>query len=164
MEADGQEHIEKGYSAQAADYYVQGKMFSPQSFPNSGRYDATDSDVYVSGISPNGASMSFAADIHYTLFAPQNFALDRQEGDYIFFREYINKLSWGLNPKNRTSIVSYKLYRKMKGASDSTYLFLAELGDTKFEDRGLKENDLYTYKIIAVDKNGVESLPGGVSN
>jgi hypothetical protein len=164
MEADGLEHIEKGYSSHAADYYVQGKAFTPQSIPNSSRYDASESGVSVSGISPNGVSMTFAADIHYTLLAPQNFVIERQEGDFIFFREYINKLSWELNLKNRTSIVSYKLYKKAKEASDSTYILLAELDKKGFEHRGLKKDDLFTYRIIAVDKNGVESIPGEVSN
>jgi M6 family metalloprotease-like protein len=164
MEADGLEHIEKGYSSHAADYYVQGKAFTPQSIPNSSRYDASESGVSVFGISPNGVSMTFAADIHYTLLAPQNFVIERQEGDFIFFREYINKLSWELNLKNRTSIVSYKLYKKAKEASDSTYILLAELDKKGFEHRGLKKDDLFTYRIIAVDKNGVESIPGEVSN
>jgi hypothetical protein len=108
--------------------------------------------------------MTFTADIHYTLLAPQNIVIERQEGDYIFFREYINTLSWELNPKNRTSIVGYKIYKKAKGAPDSTYVLLAELGTKSFEHRGLKKNELLTYRIIAVDKNGVESIPGEVSN
>ena len=170
MEADGLEHIEKGYSSHAADYYVAGKAFTPQSIPNSGRYDASESGVSVSGISPNGVSMTFAADIHYTLLAPQNFTIERQDSDYIFFREYINKLSWEPNPKNRTLITSYKLYKKAKGASDGTYVLLADLdaepSKTKFffEQRGLKKSDLFTFRIVAVDKNGVESVPGEASN
>ncbi len=170
MEADGLEQIEKGYGANAADYYTMGKLFTPQSIPNSSRYDATETGVSVYGISPNGVSMTFTADIHYTLFAPQNVTLERQEGDYIFFYEHINKLSWELNPKNRTSVVGYILYRKTKGASDSSYVLIAELdaepNRTKFffEQRGLKKNELYTYRITSVDKNGVESVPAEVSN
>jgi hypothetical protein len=114
--------------------------------------------------------MTFTADIHYTLLAPQNFLIERQEGDYIFFREYINKLSWELNPMNRTFITRYKLYKNIKGAPDSSYVQIAEIdaepSQTKFfiDDRGLKKSDLFTYRITGVDKNGVESIPGEVSH
>jgi len=164
MEADGQESIEKGYTAHAGDYYVRGCTIGPQSFPNSNRYDGTESGVSVYGISPSGVTMGFAADIHYTLFAPQNMTIQRTEGDYIFFREYINRLAWELNPKNRTAIVRYKLFKKTKGFPDSAYTLLAEVEQNNFVHRGLKKNELYTYRIIAVDRNGVESIPGVFGN
>jgi len=164
MEADGQESIEKGYTAHAGDYYVRGTAIGPQSFPNSNRYDGTESGVSVYGISRNWVTMDFAADIHYTLFAPQNMTIQRTEGDYIFFREYINRLAWELNPKNRTAIVRYKLFKKAKGSPDSAYTLLAEVEQNNFAHRGLKKNELYTYRIIAVDRNGVESIPGVFGN
>jgi len=164
MEADGQEHIERGYGAHAGDYFVRGYTFTPQSVPGSSRYDGTESGVSVFGISPNWVAMNFAADIHYTLLAPQNLTIQRREGDFIFFREYVNALTWELNPKNRTSIVKNKIYRKAKGSPDSAYTLLAEIDANSYIHRGLKKNELYTYKVISVDKNGVESVPGVIGN
>lgn len=164
MEADREEHIERGYSAHAGDYYARGYIFTPQSLPDSSRYDGTDSGVSVYGISPNWVTMGFAADIHYALLAPQNLTVKRNEGDFIFFREYVNKLTWESNPKNRTAIVKNKIYRKARGSPDSAYALLATVSQNNYLHRGLKKNELYTYRVVAVDKNGVESFPGVVGN
>jgi len=166
MEADGQEHIEKGYAATAADYYTQGKELKPATLPNSNRYDATDSGVSVYGIGPSGQAMNFTADIHYSLFAPSNLALRRLESDYIFFRMYDNKLTWELNPKNHTAIAEYVLYKKTKGAPDTAYVLLAELpgGATSFSHADLNNDAVFAYRLIIVDVNGVTSEPADISN
>lgn len=61
MEADGLEQIEVGYQANAGDYYNQGETFGPYTSPNSRDYSGADTMVQVSGISPNGSTMT--ADI-----------------------------------------------------------------------------------------------------
>jgi len=58
MEADGAEHIEAGYRAEAADYYRAGASFTPVSTPNSARYDGSASDVSLDTISADGLSMT----------------------------------------------------------------------------------------------------------
>jgi M6 family metalloprotease-like protein len=166
MEADGQEQIEKNYAATAADYYVQGNEFRPTAFPNSRRYDATDSGVSVYGIGPSGQSMTLTADIHYTLLPPLNPAIQRLESDFIFFKEYINKLTWQNDPKNRTEIDGHRIYKKSRGAPDAAFVLESEvgLGILSYEHKGLKKDEFFVYRIIAVDKNGVESSAVEVSN
>jgi M6 family metalloprotease-like protein len=169
MEADGLEEIERGYSANAGDYYIAGRSFTPRSSPNSLRYDGTDPGVSVLNIGPAGPTMSFTADIHYALYPPRNVAVQRLESDFIFFREYINRLSWSADTRNRTEIVGYLIYKKPKSGGDDLYTLVAEvaktaLADQTYEHRGLRQDDLFVYRIIAVDHNGVESAAVEVSN
>jgi M6 family metalloprotease-like protein len=58
MEADGLEEIEKGYNANAGDYYTKGKFFTDSSFPNSKKYNGTSSGVSITNISDVGNTMS----------------------------------------------------------------------------------------------------------
>jgi len=169
MEADGLEQIERGYSANSADYYVAGREFTPRSAPNSNRYDRSDSGVSVFNIGPAGPSMTFTADIHYSLYPPQNVTLQRLESDYIFFREFINKLTWTPDGRNRTEVVSFRIYKKTKSGGDGLYTLVAEVPKTAlaeqiYEHRALKKDDLFVYRIIAVDHNGVESAAVEVTN
>jgi hypothetical protein len=113
--------------------------------------------------------MSFTADIHYALYPPRNVAVQRLESDFIFFREYINRLSWSADTRNRTEIVGYLIYKKPKSGGDDLYTLVAEvaktaLADQTYEHRGLRQDDLFVYRIIAVDHNGVESAAVEVSN
>jgi hypothetical protein len=166
MEADGLEEIERGGIADAGDYYVAGREFNPSTFPNSNRYDGTSTGMTCSSISPSGLSMSFFLAVNYTLYPPLNFSVNRLANDFVFFKEYINRLTWASNPDNRTQITHYLLYKKLRGQSDDCLEFLAQVspGIFYYEHRGLKTNEFYTYRIIAVDRNGMESQPGEVSN
>lgn len=75
MEADGLEQIELGYQADAGDYYLPGKTFTPMSTPNSNRYDGEPSRLWINEITDNGGTMSFTAEYagipvflpHYTI-------------------------------------------------------------------------------------------------
>jgi len=100
------------------------------------------------------------------LYPPANFKLERVENNFIFFREYINSLSWKANAKNKIKINSYRLYRKPKGAGEQAYQLLDELRPSVFsyDDRGLKKDEFYAYRISAVDELGRESDPAEVSN
>lgn len=160
MEADGLEQIERGYSANAADYFNPGSTFSPATTPNSNRYDGTVPGLTFFDIGPAGTMTAFKADIHYTLLQPEGGSLTRLESDFIFFREYIDQLTWMPNSGNRTEVVKYRIWMKPKSAGDDAYVYLAETKTQAhpiFEHRGLKKDDAFTYRIIAVDKNGVES-------
>lgn len=160
MEADGQEMIERGYSYGASDYYTSGKSISPFTLPSSLRYDGTSPGITVDSIGASGPTMSLRADIHYTLFAPVGAALTRLESDFIFFTEFIDKLVWSNDARNRTRLDRYRIYKKPKGEGDGSYVLLAEVpvgGAAVFEHKGLKKDELYVYRIIAVDTNGVES-------
>lgn len=160
MEADGLEQIERGYAAGAADYYTAGRTLSPLTTPNCSRYDGTSPGLTLSSIGAAGPVMAFAADIHYTLFPPAGASLTRLQSDFIFFIEYINKLAWANDARNRTRIESYRIYKKPKGAGDEAYVLLAEIAaeaSPVYEHRGLKKDEAYAYRIIAIDANGVES-------
>lgn len=100
------------------------------------------------------------------LYPPANFNAERKENNLIFFKEYINFLSWEANVKNKTQVIKYRLYRKPKGSPDKDFKLLAELGSSiyTYTDRGLKQQDLMTYWITAVDIYNRESEPALVSN
>lgn len=169
MEADGLEQIERGYAATAADYYVPGRSIGPRSVPSSNRYDGTDSGVTIWDIGAPASSVTFMADIHYSIFPPRAAAVTRFESDYIFFRESINRLTWSLDTRNRTEIVAFRIYRRPKTGGDDLYTLLAEvpkssLTNYAYEHRGLGKDDLFVYRVIAIDSNGVESSPTEVSN
>ncbi len=167
MEADGLEQIEKGYAAKAGDYYTPGRLFGPAAAPASGRYDGTATGVTVMDISPSGPTMALTADIHYTLQPPASFAVSRLSGDYIFFRESINRLNWAENPRNRTAMARYRIYKKPLRAGDEAYTLLAEITastNNRYDHKGLKKDELYSYRIIAIDKNGVESAAAEAGN
>lgn len=100
------------------------------------------------------------------LYPPEEFNLQRLENDYIFFKEYINRITWSENPKNRTKIVNYRLYRKAKGDPDINYQLIEEFSPDvfSFDDRGLKKEELFSYRITSVDEFGRESKPAEISN
>lgn len=57
MEADGLEQIEAGGSANAGDFYVAGKEFTPESTPNSHLYSGATSEVRVTAITASNQVM-----------------------------------------------------------------------------------------------------------
>jgi hypothetical protein len=100
------------------------------------------------------------------LYPPSNASLSRLTNNYIFYKENINRLTWQANEKNISPIGKYRIFRKSKGAQDSTYQQLTEVDGSVFQydDRGMKKNANYTYRIIAITPGGRESLPVEVSN
>ncbi len=100
----------------------------------------------------------------YGVFPPADFALERLINDLIFFKEYINRLSWVPNPENLSRILRYKIYRKETFDPDSAFDLLAEVdaSSTGYDDRGLTRDIGYTYRITAVDESGRESRPATV--
>ncbi len=91
------------------------------------------------------------------------------ETEYVLNRaflvqEHINRVSWEANPVNEGShvIVSYNIYRKIKGQSDDLFELLASApaGQSGYQDRGLEDKETaesYFYGISAVDSEGRES-------
>jgi len=160
MEADGLEQIERGYAANAADYYTAGRTLSPLTLPNGNRYDGTSPGLTLDSIGPSGLSMSLRADIHYTLFPPAGADLTRLESDFIFFIEYIDKLTWSDDSRNHTRITSYRIYKRPRDRGDDAYVLLAEIpaeAAPVYENKGLKKDERCVYRIIAIDSNGIES-------
>jgi len=100
------------------------------------------------------------------LYPPVNARLERLENDFIFFKEYINRLRWVSNPDNKTGIQKYKIYRKPTSSNDDDYEALGEVSGTVFnyDDRGLVRDELYSYRITTIDEYDRESEPVVVSN
>lgn len=97
---------------------------------------------------------------------PSGALLQRLENDFIFFKEYVNRLAWTANPENKSTITAIKVYRKVKGASDDSYAILASLPPTAtgYDDKGLTQAQLFTYRITTVNSRGQESDPAVVGN
>ena len=100
------------------------------------------------------------------MYPPVNSRIERLENDFIFFKEYINRLTWGSNPANKTSIQKYRVYRKPTGSSDDDYETLGEVSGDVFiyDDRGLGSDELYSYRITTIDEYARESEPVVISN
>jgi len=102
----------------------------------------------------------------WAIYPPSNASLSRLTNNYIFYKEYINRLTWQANDNNISPIAKYRIYRKNKGAADSSYQQLTEVdGSTfRYDDRGLKKTDSYTYRITAITPGGLESSPVELSH
>jgi len=107
----------------------------------------------------NEASVTLIAE--YRLYPPANFQVQSLQNDFIFYKEYVNRLTWTANPLNRGVIVSYRLYRKPKGQPDDSFVFYKEfdVSLTSFDDRGLKKDELFSYRLTSVNEKGRESDP-----
>ena len=129
----------------------------------------TGGDVYVTGTSYGtwgspvrpfvGSCDAFIAKIDLGIFPPSQFSLQRLVNNFIFYKEYINRLTWTANPMNIRNIVRYKIYARVTADSASAFDLLVELPANVFsyDDRGLKKGIAYTYRITAVDEDGQES-------
>jgi len=97
---------------------------------------------------------------------PAGAMLQRLENDFIFFKEYVNRLAWTANPENLSTITAIRIYRKQKGADDSSYALLASLpaSATGYDDKALAREQLFTYRITSVNSRGAESDPVVVGN
>ena len=102
----------------------------------------------------------------YPVYSPAGALLQRLENNFIFYKEYVNRLAWTANPANLGTIAAIKVYRKAKGADDSSYSLLASLAATAtgYEDKGLAADQLFTYRITSVSSRGKESDPVVVGN
>lgn len=100
------------------------------------------------------------------LYPPSNVKLQRLENNFVFFKEYINRLTWQANPQNKANVVMYRIYRKDRGTADKTFQLIAEVSSSVFtyDDRGLKKTDFYSYGLTAVDDYDRESEPAIISN
>jgi hypothetical protein len=113
---------------------------------------------------PWGIQTVHTVALAYGIFPPAKVALERLVNDLIFFKEYINRLSWEPNPDNLSRILRYKIYRKVSFSAHTTFDFLAEVdaASTGYDDRGLKSGTGFAYQITSVDESGRESLPATI--
>jgi hypothetical protein len=135
-----------------------------------GCYTGWDTDLHWFEFRPAAAAVPWGVEtvrtiaLAYGVFPPANVGLERLVNDLIFFKEYINRLSWDSNPDNLSRILRYKIYRKATYESDATFALLAEVdgASTGYDDRGLRQGIAFTYRITSVDESGRESRPATV--
>jgi hypothetical protein len=113
---------------------------------------------------PGGVLSVHIVAVSYGVFPPVEVKLERLVNDYIFFKEYINRLTWEANPDNLGTILRYKIYRKTRGEPDTSYGLVSEVDPTvfRYDDRGLRKGAVHIYRITAVDDSGRESPPAVV--
>lgn len=95
------------------------------------------------------------------LYPPSSFAVERIPNDYIFFTQYIDRLTWVANDRNQTLVASYRLYACRSDIPNDEFILVAELNSQTFtcDRRGLPEEELFIYKITSVSDTGEESDP-----
>lgn len=134
-----------------------------------GNYSVGASVLSLTGFDPeeenNGGLVSLVVREDVPA-APVSFLVERIENDLLFFKENVNRLTWKENPQGVVPVARYRLYRKAKGASDSSYLQIAELASTarEYGDRNLGKSDLFTYKLVALSAQGNASSPAVAGN
>jgi hypothetical protein len=91
--------------------------------------------------------------------------VSRLVNDLVFYKEYVDQLTWSVHPSNTETITSYRIYRKVEGTGNDSYEFLGEVGATDFiyYVRGLSEDSAYTYRVTAVTASGREGDPAEVT-
>jgi hypothetical protein len=120
----------------------------------------------VSSIATGGENPCGVATFWASLLPPAGLTCTALENNYIFYKEYINRLSWQADADTRADVVTYRIYRKSYGAADSAYQLLGEVGSStlQYNDRNVDRSQRYTYGITAVDDTGRESRLASVSN
>jgi serine protease AprX len=98
------------------------------------------------------------------IHAPLEFALERVENHYIFFRQYVDRLSWKENPRNQGQVSAYRIYARKLGDPSAQFELLTETTDFFAERRGLLGEETYIYKITAVSCINDESDPDYTRN
>ncbi|NOR16075.1 MAG: hypothetical protein GQ544_10235 [Candidatus Aminicenantes bacterium] len=100
-------------------------------------------------------------------FPPLNIDFETKTNKAYTYWEYLNQITWDANPENQGEfdIVSYRIYRKRRGAINTSYTQIVEVSASEFAylDRGLsgrEEAETYEYTVTSVDSDGQESPYG----
>jgi C1A family cysteine protease len=106
-----------------------------------------------------------SSGVYPALSPPSSFQVERLENNFIFFKEYINRLTWQAGVDN-TKVTGYRIYRTTKGSGDGSFQLLAEVSSAVFtyDDRGLGQNDFYAYHLTVTDAYGRESEAATAGN
>jgi serine protease AprX len=95
------------------------------------------------------------------MFPPQSFTVQKIPNNYIFFTQFVDRLTWSANPANEIPVASYRLYESQSDSQDNDFVLIAELDSQTFtyDRRGLLFEETYIYKITSVSESGEESAP-----
>jgi hypothetical protein len=98
------------------------------------------------------------------VYPPAYLRVDRLVNNLVFYKEYVDRLTWLPHPNNTEPIAAYRIYRKPKGAPNSSFEFLAETGSTNlvYYVRGLQKEETFVYRVSAVTASGREGDPAEV--
>ncbi len=93
-------------------------------------------------------------------YAPRKFKISRLRNDYIFFLQYVDRLTWEQNPLNTVLVQKYRIYSRPAGSMNLAFNLLTELdaGVFSYDRRGLLQEETFSYMITSLDGNGNESL------
>jgi C1A family cysteine protease len=102
------------------------------------------------------------------IYPPLSLKVDRLVNNFAFFKEYVDRLSWLPNPANADEtapVVKYRISKRKRGAEAAVFETVGETDaqNLTFYVRGLKKEDLYTYRVTAVLENGREGDPAEVN-
>jgi lysophospholipase L1-like esterase/YbbR domain-containing protein len=146
---------------------------SPSSGDSSGEWDFIEVAVDISelGEENNQAQISVTApdssnspqilnvSLHIqfpALFPPLNFSGEKRENRSLSQIEYINVLTWEVNPQNKF-IQKYKIYLLEDGGR--TLLGETDAQTFKYWHRKVEKESVYRYELRAEDEFGRESAP-----
>jgi hypothetical protein len=95
------------------------------------------------------------------IFPPQSFAVERVPNNYIFFIQFVDRLTWSAHPGNEIPVAFYRLYESSRESQGSDFVLIAELDYQTFtyDRRGLLAEETNIYKITSVSESGEESSP-----
>ncbi|MHB8053727.1 MAG: lectin like domain-containing protein [Candidatus Aminicenantales bacterium] len=98
------------------------------------------------------------------VYPPAYLRVDRLVNDLVFYKEYVDQLTWSRHLSDTESIAAFRIYQKVKGAKNDSYVLLAEVGATEFTYyvRGLSEDSRFAYRLTAVTDSGREGDPAEV--
>lgn len=96
---------------------------------------------------------------------PAEFKVERLVNNLFFFKEYVDKLSWQLNPRNTQPPAHYRIYRKFEAAAETDFRLLDKVGPSPFFYfvRAVNKDEAFVYRITAVLADGRESDPAEFS-
>ena len=101
-------------------------------------------------------SRALVANFRNAMYAPLQFSGRREENRSLSQKEFINFLTWQPHPYN-VGIVSYRLYEILE--EDWRPLSTVVLTSFVYRHRGVKEDQTYSYALVAVNNDGREGPP-----
>jgi PKD repeat protein len=124
-----------------------------------------DFSVTLSVRDDSGATTSKARAVTINrLFQPLNIAWQTHADESLFQTRYVTQVTWERNPANDAlgvQIVTYRVFRKKIGESDTFYRAISETsGDTYLYVDKDSGKDTYEYTVTGRDNQGHESPIG----
>jgi hypothetical protein len=150
-----------GYYSGAVSYGWSGTVT-----PTKSGYTFTPSSTSYSNVTSNQTTNYTGSNVDENAYPPKNLNLQRLINNYIFFKEYINRITWQTNEQNIVPVIKYRIYAKVEGAGDDSYRLLVEVPSSSivYDHRYLKKDEYYSYRVTAVNEYQRESAFVEISN